>query len=138
LPIKVLDRNGSGTYANVASGLTWAADQGAQVLNMSLGGSSYSATLESAVNYAPGKGAVIVAAAGNNRSYILYPAAFANVVAVGVGATRSPAMLGNRPDRPRLIRGGRLPMRGEAGESPYWIVATTGASYVPAGVAVAP
>jgi thermitase len=83
LPVKVLDRNGVGTYADVASGITWAADQGARVLNLSLGGGSYSDTLKAAVDYAWAKDTVIVAAAGNNGSYILYPAAFANVVAVG-------------------------------------------------------
>jgi hypothetical protein len=56
----------------------------------------------------------------------------------GIGATRSPAMLGNRPDCPRLIRGGGFPMRGEAGGSLYRILATTGPSYATAGVAFAP
>jgi len=83
LPVKVLDRTGSGTYADIASGITWAADQGARVLNLSLGGGLYSATLEAAVKYAWAKGAVIVAAAGNNSAYVLYPAAFDGVIAVG-------------------------------------------------------
>jgi thermitase len=57
------------------------------VINLSLGGSLPSATLESAVDYAWDRGAVVVAAAGNNGAEIaFYPAAFAN--AVGVASTK--------------------------------------------------
>jgi thermitase len=82
--VKVLDDTGSGYYSWVASGITWAADNGAKVINMSLGGSSSSSTLESAVNYAWGKGVVIVAAAGNSGNTArLYPGYYTNVIAVG-------------------------------------------------------
>ncbi|MBI4331356.1 MAG: peptidase S8 [Chloroflexi bacterium] len=81
--VKVLGDNGSGTTSWVASGITWAADNGAKVINLSLGASSGSSTLENAVNYAWGKGVVIVAAAGNsNTSAPLYPAYYSNVIAV--------------------------------------------------------
>ncbi|MFQ5406949.1 MAG: S8 family serine peptidase, partial [Anaerolineales bacterium] len=83
MPVKVLDSNGSGSYSNVASGIIWAADNGAKVINLSLGGSGGSAALEDAVNYAYGRGALVVAAAGNSgASGVLYPAAYANAVAV--------------------------------------------------------
>ncbi|HSW09456.1 MAG TPA: S8 family serine peptidase, partial [Bacillota bacterium] len=73
---KVLGDNGSGTWSWVASGIIWAADNGAHVINMSLGGTSHSATVEDAVNYAWGRGVVLVAAAGNsNTSTLTYPAA---------------------------------------------------------------
>ncbi|HSW11032.1 MAG TPA: S8 family serine peptidase, partial [Bacillota bacterium] len=73
---KVLGDNGSGTWSSVANGIIWAADNGAHVINMSLGGTSHSATVEDAVNYAWGRGVVLVAAAGNsNTSTLTYPAA---------------------------------------------------------------
>jgi len=84
LPVKVLDASGSGYYSWVASGIRWAADNGAKVINLSLGGSLSSSTLQSAVDYAWNKGCVIVAAAGNNgRNTVLYPARYTNCVAVG-------------------------------------------------------
>jgi len=81
--VKVLGDNGSGYYSWVASGITWAANYGAKVINMSLGGPSASSALEDAVNYAWGKGVVVVAAAGNSSSSALsYPAAYDNCIAV--------------------------------------------------------
>ena len=84
MPIKVLDASGAGTYADLAEGIVWAADSGARVINLSLGGTLPSALLEDAVDYAHGKGAVVVAAAGNDgRGAVRYPAAYANAIAVG-------------------------------------------------------
>ncbi len=81
--VKVLGDTGSGYYNWVANGIIWAADNGAKVINLSLGGSSPSATLESAVNYAWGKGSVLVAAAENNNTTApLYPAYYNNCIAV--------------------------------------------------------
>ena len=83
MPVKVLDSSGSGSDATVASGVTWAADHGANVISMSLGESDYSYTLDSAVQYAYSKGCVVVAAAGNNGSDSpFFPAANANVISV--------------------------------------------------------
>ena len=80
---KVLDDDLNGAYSWYASGITWAADNGAKVINLSAGGSSPSKTLERAVNYAWGKGAVFVAAAGNSGATSrLYPAYYPNAVAV--------------------------------------------------------
>ena len=80
---KVLNDNGSGAYSWIASGITWAADNGAKVINMSLGGSVKSFTLENAVNYAWSKGVVVVAAAGNSGNPSkTYPAAYTNAIAV--------------------------------------------------------
>jgi subtilisin family serine protease len=82
MPVKVAGADGQATEANVASGITWAADHGARVINLSLGG-SYGATVASAVDYATGKGAIVVAAAGNNgNSNLFYPAADAGVLSV--------------------------------------------------------
>jgi thermitase len=83
MPVKVLDANGSGTLTNVARGITWAADNGAHVLSMSLGGSSGAQSLSDAVNYAWTRGCLIVAAAGNGGSSSpQYPAYYTNCIAV--------------------------------------------------------
>lgn len=79
---KVLNDSASGAYSWVANGIVWAADNGAKVINMSLGGTAKSRTLESAVNYA-WNNAVVVAAAGNSGNLSkIYPAAYAKVIAV--------------------------------------------------------
>lgn len=82
LPVRVLGRDGSGTYSAIAKGLVYAADRGARVINLSLGGARNSSTLRQAVEYAHRKQAVIVAAAGNADGPVLYPAAFPDVIAV--------------------------------------------------------
>jgi len=81
--VKVLGDDGYGYYSWTAQGIIWAADNGAEVINLSLGGSSGSSTLEDAVNYAWSKGVVVVAAAGNNGSTSpFYPAYYANCISV--------------------------------------------------------
>lgn len=81
--VKVLNDSGSGYYSWIINGIYWAADNGAEVINMSLGGTSRSSALEQAVNYAWSKGAVLTAAAGNNGSSSrLYPAYYAKNIAV--------------------------------------------------------
>lgn len=90
MPIKVLDQNGSGTYADIADGIYFAADNGAAVINMSLGGTSSSTTLENSIAYAYSKGVTIVCAAGNEYqrgNKTVYPAAYDNYC-IAVGATR--------------------------------------------------
>lgn len=80
---KVLGDNGSGYLNEIANGITWAADNGAKVINMSLGGPSGSTTLLNAVNYAWNRGVVIVASAGNNgNTQPNYPAYYTNCIAV--------------------------------------------------------
>ena len=80
---KVLDAQGSGFYADVADGIKWAADNGARVINLSLGGSLPSRTLQNAVDYAWNKGVVLTCAAGNSGTGAQsYPAAYPNCIAV--------------------------------------------------------
>jgi hypothetical protein len=89
MPVKVLD-GCNGLTSNLAAGIVWSADNGADVLNMSLQyynlNSGEIQNLQNAVNYAHGLGTVLVAAAGNNNQggvgVIAYPARLANVVAV--------------------------------------------------------
>lgn len=80
---KVLGDSGSGSYSGIAAGLIWAADNGAKVINLSLGGSVDSSTLKDAIDYTVAKGAVVVAAAGNNGNTVpLYPANYSSVLSV--------------------------------------------------------
>jgi serine protease len=90
MPVKVLDSNGSGTDAEVADGIRFAADHGAKVINLSLGGAGTSTTLENAVAYAYGAGVTIVCAAGNDGdkgNLPSYPAAY-DAYCIAVAATR--------------------------------------------------
>ena len=81
---KILSDGGIGYESQIADGIRWAADNGANVINMSLGGTgACSQTFQDAIDYAWGKNVVVVAAAGNNGSSGLFePADCAHVVAV--------------------------------------------------------
>ncbi len=83
MPLKVLSRTGGGTVADIAEAIRFAADNGANVINMSLGGGGDSKLMREAIDYAHKKGVVIVAAAGNeSSSSASYPALYPNVIAV--------------------------------------------------------
>ncbi|MEU7909278.1 S8 family serine peptidase [Actinoplanes sp. NPDC049118] len=90
LPVKALDKRGTAFESEVAQGITYAADQGARIINLSFGAPVQPGTpdagelLQSAVDYARGKGAVVLASAGNDAygSVKYYPAANAGVLAV--------------------------------------------------------
>ena len=89
LPVKVLDATGAGSDADVAAGIVWAADHGARIINLSLGGSQPSTVLADGVAYARSRGVLIVAAAGNDGGAVGVPARLAGVIAVGaVDSTR--------------------------------------------------
>ncbi len=96
LPVRVLGTYGGDAYS-VASGITYAVDEGADVINMSLGGSYYTSVLEDAVDYATSRGVIVVAASGNEgSSSVGYPASFEGVIAVGaVGADATIAAYSN-------------------------------------------
>jgi len=89
MPVKVLDGSGSGYYDWIANGIYYAADNGAEVISMSLGGTVSSITLENALAYAYGEGVTIVCSAGNGGAGAApsYPAAY-NDYCIAVGATR--------------------------------------------------
>jgi subtilisin family serine protease len=88
LPVKVLDRNGSGSYADIIEGINYAVDEKVDIINLSLGGPDDSAAVRAAIKRAVDAGITVVAAAGNDggtqwefdRSY---PAAYPSVISVG-------------------------------------------------------
>jgi thermitase len=83
MPVKVIDSKGLGGAANVAEGLVWATDHGADVINMSFTMSGADPAVEQAVAYAVGHGVVVVAAAGNDgNSNVTYPAGYPGVLSV--------------------------------------------------------
>ena len=83
LAVKVLNSAGSGTWSQVANGIIYAADHGARVINLSLGGPSPSQTVQNAVNYAWTKGVLVACAAGNSGAGAPgYPAAYPSCLAV--------------------------------------------------------
>jgi type VII secretion-associated serine protease mycosin len=84
MPVRVLDANGGGVASNVAKGIIWAADHRARVINLSLGGGP-APGVEQAIQYANSKGAVVIAAGGNNATTgnaPMYPAAYPEAIAV--------------------------------------------------------
>ncbi len=94
LPVRVMARvirdsdgfvGGSGTSANIAAGIRWAAQQpGVKVINLSLGSYQATSVERTAIAYAQAKGALVVAAMGNDNVVTPhYPAAYPGVVAVG-------------------------------------------------------
>ena len=83
MPVKVLSSSGSGSLDAVARGITWAADNGAHILSLSLGAGTGAQQLQDAVNYAWNRGCLVVAAAGNDGSSSpQYPAYYTNCIAV--------------------------------------------------------
>ena len=83
LPVKALAANGSGDHASIASAIAWAADNGARIINLSLGSPTPSTTLQTAIDAAWAKGALIVCAAGNDASdQPSYPAAYEHCLSV--------------------------------------------------------
>jgi serine protease len=90
MPVKVLDSNGSGTYAQIANGIYYAVDHGANIINLSIGGTGNSSTLENAVAYAYNHGVTVICAAGNlyeEGNTPVYPAAY-DAYCIAAGATR--------------------------------------------------
>jgi len=84
MAVKVDDINGAMSVANIAKGIIWAADNGAKIINLSLGGSTASITEQNAIDYAYKKGCAIFAATGNSGlSSISYPARYPTVMSVG-------------------------------------------------------
>jgi subtilisin family serine protease len=83
LPVKVLNASGSGTHSNIAAGIIWAANRGADIINLSLASPRDTTVVADAVAHARRKGAVVIAAAGNEGSrQRFYPAGYSGVISV--------------------------------------------------------
>lgn len=84
MPVKGIGADGTGSAFDIATGIKWAADNGASVINLSVGNYSPSQVLQDAVSYAYERDVVLVAASGNdNTEQPSYPAAYPEVLAVG-------------------------------------------------------
>lgn len=86
MTVKILDQNGDGWYSDIARGIVYAVDNGADIINLSVGGVPSSQTLQAAVDYAYARDVLVVASAGNTGGAVLYPAACEHVLAVGATA----------------------------------------------------
>ncbi|NOX60747.1 MAG: peptidase S8, partial [Chloroflexi bacterium] len=139
MPVKTLDYTGSGSLSQVADGIRWAADNGADIINLSLGGSSASSTLESAVNYAYGKGALLVAAMGNeyqSGNPTNYPAAYNHVLAVAATDDNDGhASYSNSGSHADVSAPGGDPTSNSDGNPRHWIIGAYWRGYSPSGYA---
>ncbi|MGQ9698000.1 MAG: S8 family serine peptidase [Armatimonadota bacterium] len=128
MAVKVLDTGGRGSDSTIARGINWAVDNGAKVVNLSVGGNAFSSTVNGAVKRARRLGVILIAAAGNDYLFgnpRVYPAAYEGVV--GVGATNdrdvraSYSQVGDWVD---LVAPGGDPA-GEADADPnHWVLST--------------
>ena len=145
--VRVLDRRGSGTWGDVADGIRWAADNGCQIANMSIGG-GHSVTVQNACIYAKDgdgerKGVLLCAAAGNSGdgnstdTELSYPAAYGKVVSVAAirqghgdpwptSPTRAPTSNSRHPASPSHRRTRAAATR--LGTAPRWPARTWSAS----------
>ena len=89
MPIRVLDQDGYGYLSDVIRGVRWATNNGADVINLSLGGTGYSQAMADAIHHASRRGSVVVMAAGNaGGDSPEYPGAHAIEHGIAVGAVQ--------------------------------------------------
>ncbi|MCL2071385.1 MAG: S8 family serine peptidase [Oscillospiraceae bacterium] len=88
MPVKVLNNEGKGMASSTANAVRWAADNGADVINMSLGGAANS-TADNAVTYAKDKGVTVIVAAGNEAVDAKFTSPARSPHAVTVAAVNS-------------------------------------------------
>jgi len=87
MPVRVLNNDGWGTYAAINAGIRFAVDNGADVINLSLGGGGFNQNTYDSIRYASERGSVVVMAAGNDGSSIPdYPSLYATDFGIAVGA----------------------------------------------------
>ena len=88
LPVKIMNANGTGDTSDLTSGIVWATDHGASVINMSVGGFPYSQYVHDAIRYAWNHDVVLVGAAGNNATDgQFFPASYPEVISVSATQT---------------------------------------------------
>ena len=84
IPVKVMSDEGSGSQFGIIKGIYYAVDQGADVINMSIGSTNSNTSYEAATDFATENGVIVVGAAGNSgQNQLLYPAGYDSVIAVG-------------------------------------------------------
>lgn len=120
MPVRVLEPDLTGTASRIARGVRFAADHGADVINLSISGPTDTPVVARAVGYAARKGAIIVAAAGNQGlPTVGWPAADRRVIAVGaVAQDRSLAAYSNHGERLDLVAPGGAGELGDSGRGP--------------------
>ena len=125
MPIKVLNGAGSGSSSQLANGLTWATDNGADVLNMSLASTNSSSVVRNAVQYAYERGVLLVAAAGNSYSEgnpTSYPAAYDHVIGVAaINDTDGHASYSNSGNYVDVAAPGGDPTSSSDNDNRHWI-----------------
>lgn len=137
MAVKVMNDSGEGTDSTVASGIRWATDHGAHVITMSLGVDGSSAVLRDAVAYASNRRVIMVAASGNSgSSYVSYPAAYPQVIAVGaVDMTESRAAFSNYGSGLDIMAPGVQIYSTQGGGGYHYLAGTSTAVPFVAGVA---
>lgn len=109
LPVRIGDYRGV-TSDNIAEGITWAVDNGANVINLSVGGSTYARVVDEACRYAYDRGVVVIASSGNDGfdGKVSYPAAYPTVIAIGAhdAANRETKYSNNGKELALLAPGG--------------------------------
>jgi len=125
MPVRALDGCGHGTDVAAASGIIYAADNGAKVINLSLRFLASPQVVQDAVNYAYNRGVTLVAAAGNDNGPVGYPAAYPNVIAVAaIACDNTKASYSNfGPEISVAAPGGDTPDCDGDG-SPDWVLST--------------
>jgi thermitase len=100
MPIRVVDDDGEISVANEIAAIYWAVDNGADVINLSLGSDEYVQLEREAIQYAHARGVVVVAASGNQVSKLSYPAHYDETISVGaLRANDQPAGFTSRVTR---------------------------------------
>lgn len=93
MPVKVLSAKGEGNDSDITEGIIWAVDHGANIINLSLGGTGAGKTLENAMTYAYNSNVLVIAAMGNNGENLkTYPAGYKNIIAVGATDIKNKAV----------------------------------------------
>jgi subtilisin family serine protease len=129
LPVKVTDADGNGYYSWIIDGIIWAADHGADVINLSLGGDVDDPFLEEACKYAYDKGIVVVAATGNDGlAGVLYPAAYDAYVLAAAASDYNDAIAGFSNFGPEVDVA--APGVWILGPAPQWYVGTGNLPYL--------
>jgi subtilisin family serine protease len=104
MPVKVVNKGGYAFQSNIAAGIRYAADNGADVINLSLGSNYYSSEIEQALQYASQRDVVIVMAAGNEAAGMpIYPARLADQAGIAVGAVNSGRQVADFSNRPGAV-----------------------------------